>query len=206
MGPVVTFYQLPEEEPAFLAYLQKSGDIWARAVDDRVKSPRFKPAPVAEFLDRFADKIIAYHDVAMYLGHRPAVLQPVLTTYEETVGGKLEPVIQHGRIMPGVHKIVGGPKVKRPCIDYFASLLVRYDRGMYRKPDELAESNLHFYPGSFRGPVWVDKPADFRKWAKNVLEWMRRRTPAMVPVQDRTFPARATTGVASACRKGLKLF
>jgi hypothetical protein len=60
MGPVVTFYQLPEEEPAFLAYFQKSGDIWARAIDDRPKTQRFKPAPVAEFLDRFADKIGAY--------------------------------------------------------------------------------------------------------------------------------------------------
>ena len=30
MASVVTFGQLPDEEPSFLAYLLKSGDVWAR--------------------------------------------------------------------------------------------------------------------------------------------------------------------------------
>ena len=33
----VTFGQLPEEEAAFLAFVQKTGDIWARAVAEACK-------------------------------------------------------------------------------------------------------------------------------------------------------------------------
>jgi hypothetical protein len=33
----VTFGQLPEEEAAFLAFVQRTGDIWARAVAEACK-------------------------------------------------------------------------------------------------------------------------------------------------------------------------
>ena len=52
MASVHTFGQLPEEEPLFLDYLASTGDIWARAVEDDAREPRFEPGPVAEFLDR----------------------------------------------------------------------------------------------------------------------------------------------------------
>jgi hypothetical protein len=60
MASVVTFGQLPEEETDFLAFVQKTGDVWARAVRDEAESPRFEPLPVAEFLARFAAEVKAY--------------------------------------------------------------------------------------------------------------------------------------------------
>jgi hypothetical protein len=56
----------------------QTGDTWARAVNDRPRNPKYKPLPVAEFLDRFAVKIVAYDVVAIYLAmhddiHRPAI-------------------------------------------------------------------------------------------------------------------------------------
>jgi hypothetical protein len=196
----VTFGQLPDEEPAFLAYLQKSGDVWARAVADSPVSPKHEPLPVAEFLARFASEILEYHVVDTYLGFREDVLHPVLTEIEVVEGGTSVPRVESGNVVPGVSTIVGGTKVRRPFIDYRASHLMRYKRGMFLSDDELEQSNLGYQTGS---PV--RKLATFLTWAKNVLGWMRRHTPESVPVFRCNYEIQATKGVAEACRRGLKL-
>jgi hypothetical protein len=78
MPTVVTFAQLPHEEAAFIAYLQKTGDIWARAVNDDPRKPKYEPLPVAEFLARFADQIVAYDVVAVYLAFREDIGKPAI--------------------------------------------------------------------------------------------------------------------------------
>jgi hypothetical protein len=205
MASVVTFGQLPEEEKDFLAYVQKTGDVWARAVRDDAESPKYEPLPVAEFLTRFAAEIKAYSAVAVYLGFRDDVLHPEICIHEVIEGGTQVPFIQNGSLLPGVHTIVGGTKVKRKFIDFNASRLVRYDRGEFRSADQLASSNLCFYPGAFKGQTWVAHLTSFMRWGKKILDWMRRHTPASVPVYRCNYEIRATIGVAEACKKGLKL-
>jgi hypothetical protein len=206
MPSVVTFGQLPDEEPAFIAYLQKTGDVWARAVNDDPREPKYEPLPVTEFLNRFADEIVAYDVVAVYPAFRNDIRKPAIFSHEVTEGGTLEPFVQFGKVVEGVHKIVGGTKVMRKSIDPMGSPFVRYDRGQFRTKDELAKSNLCFYPGTFKGQKWKPNPLAFMKWGRKMLAWMRRHTPESVPVYRCNYTARATVGVAAACKKRLKVY
>jgi hypothetical protein len=206
MPSVVTFAQLPDEEPAFLAYLQKTGDVWARAVNDDPDHPRYEPLPVADFLHRFAAEIVAYHVVAVYLGFQENIFYPMISTHEKTEGGTLIPFVQGGKVVEGVHTIVGGTKVMRSFINPMGSSLVRYDRGQFRSDDQLAMSNLGFHPGTYHGQKWVPNPPAFMKWGKKVLGWMRRHTPEEVQVYRCNYKTRATVGAAEAHKKGLKVF
>ena len=205
MASVITFGQLPDEEPAFLAYLLKTGDVWARAVSDDPRNPQHEPLPVTDFLGRFADRILKYHVVAVYLGFRDDIFQPVVSSQEVTEDGTLVPFVQLGKVVEGVHTIVGGTKVIRDFVDPMASLYVRYDRGQYRTEEELATSNLSYYSGSYRGRQWVYKPDAFLTWGKKVLGWMRRHTPESVPVYTCNYQTRATISVSKACKNGLKV-
>lgn len=205
MASVISFGRLPDEEPEFLAYLEKTGEVWARAVDGEVEPPRFKPLPVAEFLTRFGKEIQAYSAVDVFLGFREDVLLPEVCLQDVIEGGKHIPFVQDGVVVPGAHTIVGGTKVKRAFINPQASRLVRYRRGEFRSADELASSNLSFYPGAYQKGTWVAHPASFMKWGKKILDWMRRRTPESVPVHLCNYEMRATPRVAEACKMGLKV-
>jgi hypothetical protein len=206
MPSVVSFVQLPDEEAVFIAYLQKTGDVWARAVNDDPRSPIYEPLPVAEFLDRFAIQIVAYDVVAVYLAFREDIGMPAISSHEVIEGGTLVPFVQSGKVVEGVHTIVGGTKVKRDWIDPMGSPFVRYDRGQFRTKDELAHSNLCFYPGTYEGEKWKPNPSAFMKWGKKVLDWMRRHTPESVPVYRCNYKTRATGGAAAACKEGLKVY
>lgn len=205
MPSVVTFAQLPEEEASLIAYLQKTGDVWARAVNDDPRKPKYEPLPVAEFLDRFAGQIAAYFSVAVYLAFKEDIGKPAISSHEVVEGGTPVPFVQAGKVIEGVHEIVGGTKVVRESISPMASPFVRYDRGNFRNDDELADSNLCFYSGAYQGEQWKPHPPSFMKWAKKILDWMRRRTPESVPVHGCNYTIRATVRVAELCRKGLKV-
>src|SRR5262249_5635124 len=150
---VVTFAQLPEEEVTFLAYLTKTGDIWARAVNDEPMAPRHEPAPVAEFMKSHAAKLSRNGVVDVYLGLRPDVLRPSVSETEE-----------------------------RARVDIFSSCLIGYRGGEYYPSGELAQSNLFYYRGFFQGDEFVVKPEAFLRWASRVLGWAKRQTPKRVPV------------------------
>jgi len=201
----VTFAQLPDEEADFLAYVQKTGDIWARAVRDDALSPKYPPGPVVDFLSQFAPDIKEYSSVDVYLGLPDDVLHPEISVHEVTEGGTKVPLAQNGSVVEGVHTIVGGAKVQRAFIDARGSRLIRYNRGEFRGEDELASSNLGFSPGTFKGQGWVAHPASFTKWGKKILGWMRRHTPESVPGYQCNYEMRATIKVAEACKKGLKV-
>ena len=72
---VVTFAQLPEDEAAFLAYLAKSGDIWARSVAD---TSVCDPAPVAQFIAANHAALKDNGVMNMYIGFRPDVVDPAV--------------------------------------------------------------------------------------------------------------------------------
>ncbi len=201
----VTFGQLPEEEAAFLTYLQTTGEVWARAVCDDPIAPKYEPLPVADFLTRYAGEIVAYFSVDVYLGTRDDILHPEVSIQEVIEGGTTVPFHQYGKVVEGVHSIVGGTKVPKKFVDPRGSRFVRYNRGEYRSRDELAHSNLGFHPGTFKGQTWIAHPPSFMKWGKKILDWMRRHTPESVRVHQCNYEIRATVGVAQAYRKGLRL-
>ena len=167
---VVTFAQLPDEESAFLEFLAKTGDVWARPAHDW---PTYEPAPVARFLAAHAAELVRNGVVDVYLGFQADVLSPVMSEY-------------------------GG-------IDIIGSCLVGYQRGTYYPGGELAQSNLFFYRGSFRGEQFVSKPDSFLWWADKVLGWARRHTTESVPVHGCNYRTRATARVAEAAARGLKV-
>jgi hypothetical protein len=70
---VVTFASLPDEEAAFLAFLAKTGDVWARAIDSASK-----PAPVADFIAASAARLTDNGTRDVYLGFQPDVLAPAV--------------------------------------------------------------------------------------------------------------------------------
>jgi hypothetical protein len=174
---VVTFAQLPEEEADFLAYLAKTGDVWARAVADNPKRPAHAPAPVAEFMKAHAGQLVKY-GVDVYLGFRPDVQKPVVSETEEGI----------------------------PHLDIIASNLIGYRRGEYYPGGELVQSNLYFYRGSFYDGEFVTKPEPFLRWAARVLGWAKRHTPERVPVHRCNYETRATARVAQAAAAGLKVW
>jgi hypothetical protein len=168
---VVTFAQLPEEEPVFLQYLAKTGDVWARPLADQ---PMCEPAPAADFLAAHATTLARNGGVDVYLGCRAEVLAPLLN--------------------------------ESGAIDIFGSCLVGYRRGEYHPGGELAQSNLFFYRGSFRGEQFVSKPQSFLRWADKILGWARRHTPERVPVHRCNYQTRTTARVAEAAARGLKVW
>lgn len=194
MASGVTFAQLPEDAADFLAFLATTGDVWARAVDDDPRSPRWPPGPVAEFLDRYADAIRAFatakqsqdaresrpcYVVQTYLGMKPAILQPPIS---EVTGRNGERYVDPG-----------------------AGEVVWYTQGGFYSDSELAQSNFGYHTTFVEDGKWVKKAEAFLKWAKKVASWLRRRASAEVPVTFGPYPTRATGRVTAACRNGLKV-
>lgn len=201
----VHYARLPDEEPEFLDYLNKTGDIWARARADDPVNPAWPPAPIGEFLANFAAEIEQYAVVKIFFGMKDDVLHPVVRDYEATEGGELEPAYRNGEILPGVHKIVGGEKVIRQTVHYMASPLIAYTSGRLREPNELAASNLAYYTGRYVDGVYVHQPQAFQSWAGNVISWIRRRVKKSVRVYRANYDIRASQRVYDACRSGLRV-
>jgi hypothetical protein len=205
MPSVCTFARLPDEEPEFLRYLQRTGDVWARASDDDPDNPNCQPMPVADFLYRFATEIQAHSVVRVYIGFKADVLNPQIRELEVTEGATLEPEMQNGEVFSGVQKIVGGTKGLRRHVHSSASHLIAYSRGEFREPQELATSNLSFYSGAYINHRYINHPKAFMKWASNVLQWMRRHTPKSVPVYNANYEVRASVAVHQECQRGLRV-
>ena len=107
----------------------------------------------------------------------------------------------------GLRPDVLTPLMSEPgVIDLFSSCLVGYRRGEYYPGGELAQSNLFFHRGFFRGNEFVSKPESFLRWAGNVLEWARRHSSEQVPVYRCNYETRATARVAEAAAGGLKVW
>lgn len=199
-GSCVTFGQLPEEEAEFLAYLQMTGDVWARASHDHPVNPQWEPRPVEEFVARFGKEIEQYTSMCLWIGFREDVLHPVIHLVDDWEGGTLEPVYNaDGTVDPYRQKRVGATQVKSPRIAQSDSPMVSYSCGRYRDDGCLSHSNIVY---TYRH---VHQRVDFLKWAKKLLAYTRKRTPQMVALSNANYSLRATDRLAEACRNGLKL-
>jgi hypothetical protein len=75
MSTVVTFWQLPEEEPAFLDYLKSTGDIvgipWSKVTDRAL----LEPAPLQTLISQDPDSVL--------LGQRELLGEIPINTFNE---------------------------------------------------------------------------------------------------------------------------
>ena len=76
----------------------------------------------------------------------------------------------------------------------------------YYSSGELAQSNLFYYQGFFRGNEFMEKPDPFVRWATKILGWARRHAPKQVPVRRCNYKTRATMRVVEAAASGLKVW
>ncbi len=179
MGSAVTFAQLPTEEPAFLAYLAKTGEVWARALRYDPES-RCEPGPVCGFLEQYASQLREHASTVVFIGLKPDVLNPTFTS-GNTDGEEC--------------RFVSLPD----------SCLLRYARGEFSPGGRMLSYSHLGFDSSFvnsRGK-WQRKPDSFIGWANNALAWVRRNTPEQKRLHGKNYSIRATAGVAA--RKGLKV-
>jgi hypothetical protein len=195
---------LPEEHAEFWEYLASTGEIWACALADHPRQPRYEPAPAGEFVRRFAKKIRQHDCVDVYLGHRAAVLKPRVCHVPETIGGR-EVLLSRPGTYPRVSKNAGGRRVRRPHLDFPASELIRYSYGVITSHKIMSRTTASYYSSYVHGDVFVRKPDEFLKWARKVIAWLRRRSAATAPVHRCNDELPATALAAAAVRKGLKV-
>ncbi len=164
----VTYWRLPEEDDTFLTYLERSEDIVA-CTHGWVASPEsLKSLPIREFIESKEPERLIF-------GSREFMeMTPIMSMEQEgrTVFSRI----------------------------YSRGPVIAYSRGKWRGPGRLGQSNLVFnltrgvledsiQDGLIKVPrppsvqVWdVDKttfipqPPEFIRWARRVMQWMRRHT------------------------------
>ena len=136
----VNLAMLPEEDAEFFEYLATTGEIWACWLGDNPKEFKYEPTTPAKFLKRYGKKIEAYGSVRLLLGKREDVLKPRISSCIVTIDGR---------------------KVRTPCIDYHASPLLWYSRGIINRENVLDRTNLSFHTAYVKGNAWVKKLPEF---------------------------------------------
>ena len=180
----INLAMLPEEDAEFFEYLATTGEIWACWLGDNPREFKYAPAPPARFLKKFGRKIEEYGSVRLLLGRREDVLKPRVASQTYTIAGK---------------------KVRQVGIDYHASPLLWYSRGIINAENVLDRTNLSFHTSYFKGNELVRKPPEFVAWGRKVTAWLRRRATDEVPIHVGTYSIKATSLAAAAVKKGLKV-
>jgi len=153
MRAVVTFWWFPDEEAAFLDYLESTGHVVALPFQAVKDQHEVAPRPVAE--------VVAGSDPQeLFFGLEEHVRHAVIIRLEGFANGiKVE--IPHFRVSD------------------MKSCVIGYDRGRFIEGGKMTPSNLYAYwdyPDE-KGTVLKHKPADFVMWAKKVLRWVYKATP-----------------------------
>jgi hypothetical protein len=150
MTVVVSFWRFPEEEEAFLDFLDKTGNVVAIPYQNFHNLEAIKPQPLREMIKN-SDLNSASHSLLIGLEHW----------------------MDQIRVNPYFHN--GGNIF---AVSYLYSPLIVYDRGQFREPNKLGMSNLcttrSYYDD---GKKLIYKPDEFVKWGKKVFSWVRKETP-----------------------------
>jgi hypothetical protein len=150
MASTVTFWWFPDEEEAFLEFLERTGQVLALPFAATETKDGLVPRPFREYITA-ADP----HQCFLLLADVAELI--------------IEPF-----------KVVeSGTAVERCRVVDMKSCVVGYDRGKLLGSDKLTASNLYTYwdyPNP-SGSSLVRKPEEFIRWAKNVLGWVHKATP-----------------------------
>jgi len=147
MAVTLTFWRLPEEEPAFIDYLSSSGDVvaipWEKVSDRSLLSPRS------------LSEVIAQDPDAILIGLRHSIQDPPpINTFRDGAevsysvpARDLPMLIYHRGKWRDVNKLGGS---------------------------NLSGEWTAISPGTGKT---VDHPEEFVKWGKKVMQWVRKQTP-----------------------------
>ncbi|MFO0965151.1 MAG: hypothetical protein U0793_06140 [Gemmataceae bacterium] len=185
-----TFVQLPEDEEAFLTFLETIGEFWARAVGDDPRTPEHEPLPVARFLRRFARRLRSYGSVDIYLGLGDDIRKPPVFAWVQRVAGK---------------------RVRHATAHEQAAPFVRYSRGEISDDESLGPapgekvlvtSTIGYYRDYYHGKEFVRKPTIFLTWARKLVAWWRHRATQAVSIRQGHDEVLATPAAFEAIQRG----
>lgn len=149
MATGLTFWQMPDEQDAFLDYVAKTGDILAISDFEAVPlRENLRPVPVADFMGHSFKRLHIF----------PSEFANCIVIRE------WPPDAQH--VAP-IYSIDTAP-----------SPLIMYTPGSLTD-GALSQSNLstNWSCLDATGRIIVDKPRGFRPWGERVFRWLRRATP-----------------------------
>ncbi len=183
MPAVVTFWQLPGDEKDFLRYLKKTGNVLGIPDLAQKSLEALTPQPLEDCFETPDDFYLGLDEFA-----RSAPIKEFEYQGEEE-GRKGERLF---------------------ALDYMSPCLIHYTRPRIRN-GKLGQSNLYAY---WEHPAELDtcfvswmprlylkkKDPNFVKWAKKVLNWVRRRTPEKIEYNG--YPYRATKRAKEAMLAG----
>ena len=222
MTHVLSWFHAPHEEDALIAYLAKSGRLWAFAWHVDPSVPEHPPAPVAEFFRDHGDAFARGYQVtsARWAEENTTYWKdPTATRPNPNDWGRprnlvylgLREAVTSPRIheferleggmiepgdQPGTGRIVGGTQVRRRTLDHDNELL-RYERATWLAHLECVSGPHLSYESDAAG-------GDFLRLAKQIFGWVRRWTPCSVDVGDARFARRATEGAVAEAARGTR--
>lgn len=199
------FVQMPGEEKQFVDFLISMGDIWARAVHDDLREPKWEPLPITQFLERYSAHIHQNHAIDIYFGFREAILNPPEAVFEKTVGGTQVPYVVSGEIIPDAYVAMGGKKITEYRIDTDAADLVLFHQGSIDEAGFLHRSSIHYGTEFLTEFGFVHKSAEFMEWGEKCVTWWIRRAVCSVPVVHYKHEIPATQEAWAAVQQGLKV-
>jgi hypothetical protein len=222
MTHVLSWFHVPDEEGALIAYLAKSGRLWAFAWHVDPGAPEHPPAPIAEFFRdhgdaltrgfqatsaRWAEENAAYwkdptaarpnpSDWGQPKNHVYLGLREAVTSPRMHALERLEGGVIEPGDQPGTGRIVGGAHVRRRTLDHDNELL-RYERATWQPHRESVEGPHLSYESGAAGD-------DFLRLGKQAFGWIRRWTPCSVDVHNARFARRATERAAAEAGRGMR--
>ena len=170
MRAVLSYWQLPEDERSFLDFLQSTGDILAFPARGAKVKEELLPQPLVPYIDQD-------NPSQLYFGLERNAQQVIPELVEQ-----------------GEARFFSVPSMK--------ACLIGYRRGYFRDGNKLAQSSLSAYwdyPNE-EATELLNKDPEFIKWAKRVLNWVRRAAPKQVAFRGGL--CRATNRVRDAVQRG----
>jgi hypothetical protein len=152
MPSTVTFWWFPEEENAFLDFLDTTGSVLALPFCGAKKKEDLIPCPIRDY-------IATVNPRQCFLFLTDFANEIVITSFNQVIDNE----------MP----------VEKFRISDMRSSVLGYDRGVVAAPNRLTASNLYAYwefpdPG---GKVLTRKSEAFSSWGKRVMKWVLKATP-----------------------------
>jgi hypothetical protein len=159
-----TFWQLPEEEPEFLGFLNSTGNVIAFPDYGVVSPDERKPTPLEDYLRKCSSP---YH---FLFG---------LERFADRICGKYSTKFL-AREGHGHHHT-----------DVFSSWVMGYSGAQLRDLNKLSKSNLftYFTARKTGDPDDDAKKAEFKRWVNKVFAYAKKRSPESVELHSHFYPA-----------------
>jgi hypothetical protein len=222
MTQVISWVHLQEEEHELIAYLGKSGNVWAFAWNTDPTAPEFPAAPVRDFFaEHGAALTLAYERTSARWQEENAAywadpgarrpnrndwgdpknqvyigLQDAVVAPRVREFERLEGGTVEPTDQPGVGRIVGAAPVRRRALDAKNELL-RYSRGAWLEHAQAFDHQNLSYESTGASDA-------FQLLGKRAFGWLRRWTQESIRVSGANYARRATKRAAAAARAGAK--